>query len=180
MAEFPVGVVGAGPVGLITALGLTHHGVDVEIYEKDSQLSLDAKAGTVLTRTLEVLDRYGALDDVLDVALRLDEIGEYDRSTNQSTASVDTTRLVDDTRFPFLINVPQHELEPALLGVLQSRLPDQPRLSNRVLDFTIHDDHVAVRVQTPNGVEQRQVSHLLACDGGRSTIREQLGVEVEG
>ena len=53
--------VGAGPIGLITALGLAHHGVPVVVFEEDDRLSLDTKAGTMLTRTLEVLHRYGAL-----------------------------------------------------------------------------------------------------------------------
>ncbi|MGW4802167.1 FAD-dependent monooxygenase, partial [Nonomuraea sp. NPDC004297] len=44
----PVAVVGAGPVGLITALGLAHHGVPVSVFEEDDRLSLDTKAGTVL------------------------------------------------------------------------------------------------------------------------------------
>lgn len=56
--DLPVIVVGAGPVGLITALGLAHYGVPFVVLEEDDRLSLDTKAGTVLTRTLEVLDRY--------------------------------------------------------------------------------------------------------------------------
>src|SRR5690606_36826074 len=55
----PVAVVGGGPVGLITALGLVHYGVPVTVFEEDEQLSLDTKAGTILTRTLEILHRYG-------------------------------------------------------------------------------------------------------------------------
>src|SRR5690606_2337758 len=50
----PVLVAGAGPVGLITALGLTHYGLPVVVLEADDSLSTDTKAGTVLTRTLEV------------------------------------------------------------------------------------------------------------------------------
>ena len=59
--ELPVAIAGGGPVGLITALGLVHHGIPVVVFEEDGSLSLDTKAGTVLTRTLEVLTELGYL-----------------------------------------------------------------------------------------------------------------------
>jgi 3-(3-hydroxy-phenyl)propionate hydroxylase len=62
LPEHPVVVVGAGPVGLTTALGLTHFGVPVVVLEADDALSTDTKAGTILTRTLETFDRYGVLE----------------------------------------------------------------------------------------------------------------------
>jgi 3-(3-hydroxy-phenyl)propionate hydroxylase len=71
----PVAVIGGGPIGLTSALGLVHYGVPVMVFEDDSALSLDTKAGTILTRTLEVFARYGVIDPVLNASMRLDEIG---------------------------------------------------------------------------------------------------------
>lgn len=178
--ELPVGIVGAGPVGLITALGLVHHGVPVVIFEEDGELSTDTKAGTVLTRTLEVLHRYGALDTVLRGAVRIDEIGELDRASGSSTASVRIDELVDDTRFPFVLNIPQHELEPLLRERLAEVAPGVLHMDHRLTGFTQHEDRVEVELTTPGGPATRSVSRLLACDGGRSQVREQLGVVVEG
>lgn len=178
--ELPVIVVGAGPVGLITALGLAHYGVPFIVLEEDDRLSLDTKAGTVLTRTLEVLDRYGVLDDVLRASLRVDEIGEIDRETNTSTLSVRTGDLTEDTRFPFVINIPQHHLEPVLKRALEEKAPGALRMSNRVTKFVQHPDHLEVQVDTPDGEQVLSGRYLLACDGGRSQIREALGIVVEG
>lgn len=178
--ELPIGVVGAGPVGLITALGLVHHGLPVVVLEEDDRLSLDTKAGTVLTRTLEVLHRYGALTPVLRASLRIDEIGDIDRATNTKARSVLTGALTEDTRFPFIINIPQHELEPVLRGVLEERAPGSVRLSHRLTGFAQHSDHVLVTVATPGGSLELPVRYLLGCDGGRSTVRERLGVAVRG
>src|SRR5207245_2401365 len=111
------------PIGLITALGLVRYGIPVVVFEEDDQLSLDTKAGTVLTRTLEVLHRYNALSDVLAASLRIDEIGEIDRATNTSTLSVRSGELTEDTRFPFCINIPQHHLEPVLRATLEDKAP---------------------------------------------------------
>jgi len=178
--SLPVIIAGGGPVGLITALGLVHYGVDVVVYEEDDQLSLDTKAGTVLTRTLEVLDRYGAIDEVLAAALRIDEIGDLDRATGTARESVHTAELAGDTRYPFVINIPQHHLEPVLRDRLERLAPGAVRMGHRVTGLTQHDDRVEVQVTTADGVRTVSGAYLLACDGGRSQIRERLGITVEG
>lgn len=182
-SKLPVGIVGAGPVGLITALGLAHHGVPVVLFEEDDRLSLDTKAGTVLTRTLEVLHRYGALTPVLRASLRIDEIGDIDRETNRARNSLHTGALTEDTRFPFMINIPQNDLEPALSESLDARAPGSLRLRCRVEGFTQHEDCVEVEVSDPaepGRTETVPVSYLLGCDGGRSQVRTLLGVSVTG
>ena len=104
--QLPVAVVGAGPIGLTTALGLAHYGVPFVLLEEDATLSADTKAGTTLTRTLEIWNRYGCVDEILAAALRIDEIGDIDRATNTPRASVQLAELVNDTQFPFVINLP--------------------------------------------------------------------------
>lgn len=178
--NLPVAVIGAGPIGLITALGLVAHGVPVVVFEAGDDLSSDTKAGTVLTRTLEVLDRYDALGPVLEASLRLDEIGELDRASGVSTGSVLTSELAGETRFPFVINIPQHELEPVLASVLEERAPGALRMRHRLVDFAQHSDGVTLSLATPSGDVTFAAAYVLGCDGGRSTVRERLGVEVRG
>ena len=113
-ARKPIIVVGAGPVGLTTALGLDFYGLPFLLFEDDAELSRDTKAGTILTRTLEAFRRYGVADEVLAKALRVDEIGDVERATNTARPSVQTALLGEDTRYPFVINMPQHHLEPIL------------------------------------------------------------------
>jgi 3-(3-hydroxy-phenyl)propionate hydroxylase len=176
----PVVIVGGGPIGLITALGLVAHGVPTIVLEAGAELSTDTKAGTILTRTLEVLDRYDAVAPVLEASLRIDEIGELDRATGTSTGSVLTAALAEETRFPFVINIPQHELEPVLADALEQRAPGTLRMQHRLESFTEHADGVTLCVSTPDGPRTLEAGRLLACDGGRSTVREQLGIEVSG
>jgi len=158
----PVAVIGGGPIGLITALGLVAHGVPTVVFEADAELSTDTKAGTVLTRTLEVLDRYGAVEPVLEASLRIDEIGELDRATGQSTGSVLTSALIEETRFPFVINIPQHELEPVLADELERRAPGTLRLRHRLEDFTEHAGGVTLHLSTPDGPVTLEASRVAA------------------
>jgi len=102
--------------------------VPVVVLEEDDGHSLDTKAGTVLTRTLEVLHRYGAIDEILRRSLRLDEIGDIDRATGRTRAGVHTEVLADDTRYPFVINIPQHHLEPVLRAELERVAPGTLRM----------------------------------------------------
>jgi 3-(3-hydroxy-phenyl)propionate hydroxylase len=101
----PVIIVGAGPIGLMTALALKFYGVDFALFEEDGEFSSDTKAGTILTRTIEAFRRYGVDRAVLSRALRLDEIGEISKATNTRKASVLTENLIEETRFPFVLNI---------------------------------------------------------------------------
>ncbi len=172
----PVLIAGAGPVGLTTALGLGFYGLPFQLFEEDDSLSSDTKAGTILTRTIEAFRRYGIADEVLAKALRVDEIGDVERATNIARPSVRADLLADETRYPFVINMPQHHLEPILHRGLNERHPGCVHLRHKLVSFENRDDGVTATFETPDGLREVEGSYLLACDGGRSTIRSQLGI----
>jgi 3-(3-hydroxy-phenyl)propionate hydroxylase len=176
----PVLIAGAGPVGLTTALGLSFYGLPFLLFEEDDSLSSDTKAGTVLTRTLEAFRRYGIAAEVLAKALRVDEIGDIERATNTARPSVRADLLADETRYPFVINMPQHHLEPILHRGLNELHPGCVHLRHKLVSFENRNDGVTATFETPDGLHEVKGSYLLACDGGRSTIRSQLGIAVEG
>src|SRR5690606_36388590 len=142
--------------------------------------SSDTKAGTTLTRTIEAFRRYGVADQVLAKALRVDEIGDVERATNTARPSVSVDLLSEETRYPFVINLPQHHLEPILHHSLEEKCPGTTHLQHKLTSFTQTDEGVIATFETPTGTREVEGSYLLACDGGRSTIRGQLGIEVEG
>ena len=176
----PVVIIGAGPVGLITALGLARQGLRCVVFEDDRRLSLDTKAGTILSRTLEIFHRYGVADAVLAQALRVDEIGEIDRRTQKSTYPVLLDALADETRYPFVINLPQQDLEPVLAREAVATGLVDIRMEHRYVTHVDHGDHVVVDVMHGGQTLRQEAAYLLACDGGRSAVRDQLGVKVEG
>jgi 3-(3-hydroxy-phenyl)propionate hydroxylase len=176
----PIIVVGGGPVGLATALGLGFYGLRFQLFEEDAALSSDTKAGTILTRTIEAFRRYGVADQVLAKALRIDEIGDVERATNTARPSVNIDLLADETRYPFVINLPQHHLEPILHRKLDERYPGSVHLGKKMKRFRQTSEGVVVTFDGPDGETEVEGSYLLACDGGRSTIRSQLGIAVEG
>src|ERR1700745_1126908 len=135
----PIIVVGAGPVGLTTALGLHFYGLPFALFEDDAELSLDTKAGTILTRTLEAFRRYGVADRVLAKGRGVEEIGEVGGAPNPARPSVQTALLSDDTRYPFVINMPQHHFEPILRAAIDERSPGAVHLQHRLTSFRQSD-----------------------------------------
>ena len=180
VTELPVAIVGAGPVGLTTALALSYYSIPFIVFEANPGLSTETKAGTTLTRTLEIWQRFGAGSEILKKAMRVDEIGDIERATNKRRDAVQLHLLQDETRFPFVINLPQHDMEPALRDVLAGSKFGNVLYQHRLKSFTQYPDRVELEVETPDGIKTFEACYLLACDGGRSTVRDQLGVSVEG
>jgi 3-(3-hydroxy-phenyl)propionate hydroxylase len=171
--DLPIAVIGAGPVGLTTALGLAHYRIPFLLFEDEERLSTETKAGTTLSRTLEIWRRFGVASSVLSRAMRVDEIGDIDRATSEPRRPVQLALLARETRFPFVINLPQQDMEPALAAPIQDRL----QLNHRLIDFEQRPDRVILKFENGKTVE---AAYLLGCDGGRSTVRERLGIPVEG
>ena len=64
-------VVGAGPVGLVTALGLATSGVDVMVVESEPTLTHDMRAGSFHPPTLEMLEPLGVTPLMLAAGIKV-------------------------------------------------------------------------------------------------------------
>jgi 3-(3-hydroxy-phenyl)propionate hydroxylase len=180
ISDLPVAVVGAGPVGFTTALALSYHRIPFLLFEANAGVSRETKAGTTLTRTLEIWHRFGAAGKILTKALRVDEIGDIERATNKARSPVRLHLLRDETRFPFVVNLPQHDMEPVLRDCVAGSDFGTVMFGHRLSGFAQHRDRVELRFETASGEKILEASYLLACDGGRSTVRDRLGVRVKG
>ena len=62
--EVPVLIIGAGPAGLVTAIGLARHGVRSLVVERHPSTSIFPRATGVSTRSMEIFRGWGIDDDV--------------------------------------------------------------------------------------------------------------------
>jgi 3-(3-hydroxy-phenyl)propionate hydroxylase len=175
----PVVIVGAGPVGLITALALARQDIPVLVVECEPNLTYDLRASTLHCATLDVLHPLGVTERLLRIGYRVRYWQIRDRRGGV-VAEWDLNLLADDTQFPFRLACEQHKITAVVLSML-AKLPNVDiRFNTRFVEAFQTTDYVDTKVTTGNGCETIRASWLIGGDGGRSAVRKSVGVDFEG
>ncbi|MEO6972544.1 MAG: FAD-dependent oxidoreductase [Rhodoferax sp.] len=176
-ARHPVVVVGAGPVGLALAIDLAQQQVPVVLLDNDNTLSTGSRAICFAKRTLEVFDRLGCGERMVDKGVSWN-IGKV-FFKNEHIYSFDLLPEPGHER-PAFINLQQYYVE----GYLAERVAQLPlidlRWKNKVIGIEQQPDHALLTIETPDGNYQLAADYVAACDGGRSAMRQLLGQESKG
>ena len=176
-ARHPVVVVGAGPVGLSLAIDLAQRGQPVVVLDNDCKLSTGSRAICFSKRTLEIWDRLGVGQPMVDkgVSWNLGKVFARDQSLYQ----FDLLPEAGHER-PAFINLQQYYAEAYLVErALQLPLIDL-RWHNKVTALAPRADGALLTVETPEGDYRIDAQWVLACDGSRSPLRGLLGQESHG
>src|SRR3954465_1769345 len=163
-------IAGAGPVGLAAANVLAEAGIGVTVLEAEAGLPENLRASTFQPPTLDLLARFGATQKLIDMGRIARKVQYRDRAG--WVAELDFGVLSDDTQHPFRVQCEQYKLNQ----VLASRLPDV-RFGATVTDVAQDEKMVTVTI---NGGEKLQCEWLIGADGGKSRVREAIGVRLEG
>jgi 2-polyprenyl-6-methoxyphenol hydroxylase-like FAD-dependent oxidoreductase len=84
-----------------------------------------------------------------------------------------------ETRYPFVLGVPQDETERILEERL-ARFGVRVERNIELVSLTQNESCVSARLRTAGQVEEVETDWLLGCDGAHSTFREQLGISFSG
>src|SRR5437879_3261297 len=159
-------VVGAGPTGLVAAAELRRHGASVRILDKLPQPSPLSRALGVHARSLEMLDEMGAAEALIEAGLIVRGAALYDGTDAIAQISLDEL----DSRFPYVLCVPQSETERVLNELVERRGVKVER-GVELASFTHGDDGVAATVHHPDGRRECiQARWLIGCDGAHSLV----------
>jgi 3-(3-hydroxy-phenyl)propionate hydroxylase len=180
MSEKTVIVVGAGPVGSVAALAAAQAGYRVELIEADQEISRDPRAATFHPSTIEMLDRVGIVDEVIDVGLVARYFDYWDKPARTLVARMDHQILADETKFPYVVQAEQHKVANIATAHLQAMPNVTVRLGTTATALTQDDFDVTLRVEGPGGTETLRADWMIGADGGRSFTRKSLGIEFEG
>jgi len=184
--ETPVLIVGGGLTGLTAALFLRHHGVTPVLVERHAGTSSQPKARRINLRTMETFRQIGVEEDIIKAARTL--------ATFQGMAAGPT--LAEASLLPFTLpgGLPdwddvspsqsclcaQDALEPVLRQLATDRGADI-RFGTELVSFTDDGDGVTATVRDPAGTQSTlRAAWLIAADGARSPVREQLGIGRDG
>lgn len=194
-------VLGAGPVGMCTALSLARAGVPVTVFEMGEGLSAESRASTFHPPTLELLDELGLAEEVIARGLEAPRTQFRDRH-HGPICEFDLGHLEGDTKFPFRIQLEQNKLAEMVLEVLTDEaaigeIDAEVRFGWRNLGVMGADAEGSTESVTlgftcdPEARDPRTVIDppvtdtvtapwAVACDGAHSATRESLGVDLVG
>jgi 3-(3-hydroxy-phenyl)propionate hydroxylase len=173
----PVVVVGAGPVGLAAAIDLARHGMPVVLLDDDDTVSVGSRGLCYAKRALEILDRLGAGDAVVDKGVTWNIGRTYFR--DQEVFRFDLLPEADHHR-PGMVNLQQYHLEEILVRRAAALPAIDLRWKHRVVGVQPAADGARVEVETADGRYALDADWLVVSDGARSPVRRMLGLDVEG
>lgn len=171
---FDVAICGAGPVGLTAAALLAARGRSVVLVERRTHTSDEPKAISIDDESLRVYQQAGVVDEILRIVVPGTGTRYYDRNDKplfQARGGA-SYRL----GFPFKNPFAQPDLERALAQWLCRHPRVDVRFGTEVTG--VHDHPAGVTLDTEEGpVDAR---YVIACDGGRSTVRTLRGLTMTG
>jgi 2-polyprenyl-6-methoxyphenol hydroxylase-like FAD-dependent oxidoreductase len=182
-------IVGAGPVGLSLAGDLGLRGHRVVIVERRDGTVEQPKMDMVGIRTMEYCRRWGLTEKV--------RAAGYNRCYPQDNVFLTTLCgfEIGRQRMPAMCDeipppespatrerCPQNFFDPVLQDFARAQAGVSLQFDTEYLSLTQHADHVDVHVKDLRTGAQRVITarYLVACDGGNSLIRQQLGIEMHG
>ncbi|KES23198.1 MULTISPECIES: FAD-dependent monooxygenase [Pseudomonas] len=176
-ARHAVVIVGAGPIGLTTALDLARYGIPSVLLEAEQQVSEGSRAIVFTRRSLEILQQVGVAGRVTAAGLDWRFGNSFYR--NQRVFRMEAPQDADD-RFAPMTNLQQPCLEQYLVEAAQANPLIELRWGNKVTAVTQAADHARLEVDTPAGPYALEAQWVIAADGARSALRSLLGLKLEG
>lgn len=174
-------VVGGGPVGLVVSLILGRAGIAVTLIEQGDVLHQEPRAATIHPATLDLLDDLGAYERMEPLGIVCPIVRYFDRAASQLVAEFDHSVLAGETRHPWVLQCEQNKVSRVLFDMLKDVRDVDLRTETKALSLTHGSAGVEVVAQAKDGTEERhRGDYLVACDGARSAMREQAGIEFEG
>jgi 3-(3-hydroxy-phenyl)propionate hydroxylase len=180
--SYDVIIVGAGPVGLTFANFIAGFGHSVCVFEKENNLFPTPRAVAVDDESLRIWQQIKLLDEMqpyLEYGDEGDEVLTYLNASGKKLMSI--RQHGKQFGYPKGAVILQHEIDKILLNGL-NRFPKKVDVlfGHEVQGFNQTNDDVSVSA-IHNGQEIKVVGkYLIACDGGRSGIRKQLGIRMNG
>jgi putative polyketide hydroxylase len=189
MIEVPVLIVGGGPVGLTTSILLSRFGVRSLLVERHSGTSVHPKARAISVRTMEIF-RQCALDQAIRDAGALPggpPLIAWGRTLTDEQLKADpiTTLAPEWERALSPIGgcgCPQDVLESILFDRARSYTEADIRFGCELESFeeTECGVNATVRDRDSDTLSRVHTQYLVGADGAHSTVRELLGVHMDG
>lgn len=173
-------IVGAGPVGFLTALGLARQGIEVTVLDAEREVNTSPRAAVYYHTTLSILNKLGVADDAHEIGLPSTEFRMHWLATGEKMSSDMRETLDPGQEYDHNLHFGQHILAELVMKHL-ARLPHTQVLwGHKVTAMDQSADAVTLTVETDDGVKQMIAHWVIGTDGARSTMRRLMALEFEG
>src|SRR5712672_2110259 len=177
LAEYPVVVVGAGPVGLSLSIDLAQRGQSVLLLDDADRIGEGSRAICFSKRSLEFWDRLGVGQRMVDKGV----VWSVGKIFYGASLLYQYNLLPEGGhKRPAFINLQQFHAEAYLVDRVQELSAIDLRWRNKVIGMDQRNDHVVLTIETPDGSYRMRASYVAACDGARSSLRQMVGAEFKG
>ena len=175
----PVVIVGGGPVGMTLAALLAHYGIRTVVIEADAGYCDGSRAICVSRRSQEILSWVGADRALVDTGLPWTGGRSYFRDTEVLRFAMPSAPT---QRYAPMVNIQQYYIEEyAHRSAEECAGMVDVRWSTRAVAVRQGATGVEIDIEGVGGERSTlRADWLAACDGGRSTVREQLGLRFDG
>jgi 2-polyprenyl-6-methoxyphenol hydroxylase-like FAD-dependent oxidoreductase len=187
--DTPILIVGAGPVGLALAGDLGWRGIDCVLIEQSDGSIYQPRMDLVGIRTMEFCRRWGLVGDV--------EASPYPRDLPQDNVYVtslagyelgrERMATLDAAKAPpespqRRERCPQNLFDPILRDFASAQPGVRLRYRTRLIAFTQDAEGVTAEIENAESGQREQIraQYLVGCDGGRSLVRDTLGIAMVG
>jgi 3-(3-hydroxy-phenyl)propionate hydroxylase len=179
---WPVVIVGAGPNGLTTANLLARYGIDVLLVERNETTVQEPRAVSIDDESLRTMQAIGVVDAVLSRVV-LGYGSDYFSAGGSCFLRVrpTTKEYGYPRRNAFRQPIFEQQLRDYFCTHAVKETRSEAWFSTELIDFRQGADAVELVLRRADGSLAEAASrYLVACDGGRSFVREKLGIKLSG
>lgn len=166
-------------MGLYAAILLVDAGHRVVVLEKSSGLPMDMRASTFHPATLDLLEMHG-MADALTARGSITQGWQYMVHGTKNHAVFDLEVINDLTNHPYRLQCEQFHFTGLALEYLVASPLFEIRFGNELTALEEQQGGLQLEVRKSAGEYRIDTPWLIAADGGRSTVREFLGLPFEG
>ncbi|MGW8381044.1 FAD-dependent monooxygenase [Streptomyces sp. ODS28] len=170
-------IVGAGPTGLVLAVDLLRRGVRVRLLERGERLFPGSRGKGIQPRTREVLDDLGVGAAFTAAGGPYPPMRAWrDGEPGERWDLAERTGPIPGAPYHEALMVPQWRTQELLYARVRE-LGGEAEFGAEVAGLAQDAEGVTVRLADGRAVRGR---YLVAADGGRSTVRRELGIAMHG